>query len=424
MVNSRIQRGQRLNLKDIVPSKKFQLGAYINNTDIVVDFSCFGLDASGKLSDDRYMTFFNQPLTPCGGVQIGNATGDSIVFSIDLEKIPFNINSLIITAAIDGNGSMSQLRDGYVRFILNDGQDITRFSFNGADFASEKALMLLEIYRKNDDWRVCATGQGFNGGLQALVKHFGGIVTAPVLAEASLVNDKSITPNQSTQKVVLKKQGDTAKISLTKNEEIIVTAQWIDNGDNNNNNDDLDLRAGILLPNGKMKIVHCGNKGALEIEPYVIHTGDVTSASKNKPAQEIMKVNPQIANQYGGSIAIVFSVYSAITNGVVSVASLKPVMRLQYQDQIIECELDFTKDKKALKKNVYTYVIGLVVIRGNEVEVMPSGIVSEPSSEATPWLRWDKTGKPQITMDGPAVTKGAGKLLAVLLNVGNVKKYE
>ena len=66
----------------------------------------------------------------------------------------------------------------------------------------------------------------------------------------------------------------------------------------------------------------------------------------------------------------------------------------------------------------------MVVIRGNEIEVMPSGIVSEPSSEATPWLRWDKTGKPEITMDGPAVTKGAGKLLAVLLNIGNVKKYE
>ena len=62
MLNNKIQRGQRLNLKDIVPSKKFQLGAYINNSDIVVDFSCFGLDASGKLSDDRYMTFFNQPL--------------------------------------------------------------------------------------------------------------------------------------------------------------------------------------------------------------------------------------------------------------------------------------------------------------------------------------------------------------------------
>lgn len=225
--------------------------------------------------------------------------------------------------------------------------------------------------------------------------------------------------------VTLTKATEKSKVILSKlNEEIIVTAQWVDNGDKNDDNDDLDLRAGILLPNGKMKIVHCSSQGALQVEPYVIHTGDVTSASKNKPAQEVMKVNPNIANQYGGSVAIVFSVYSAMSNGVVSVASLKPVMKLQYQNQVIECALDFTKDKKALKKSVYTYVIGLVVIRGNEVEVMPSGVVSEPSSEATPWLQWDKTGEPQITMDGPAVSKGAGKLLAGLFNIGNKKKYE
>jgi tellurite resistance protein TerA len=37
---------------------------------LVVDISCFGLDAAQKLSDERYMTFFNQPKTPCGGVAI------------------------------------------------------------------------------------------------------------------------------------------------------------------------------------------------------------------------------------------------------------------------------------------------------------------------------------------------------------------
>lgn len=226
--------------------------------------------------------------------------------------------------------------------------------------------------------------------------------------------------------VTLTKADEKSKITLSKlNEDIVVTAQWVDNGDKNEDNDDLDLRAGILLPNGKMKIVHCGSQGSLQAEPYVVHTGDVTSASKDKPAQEIMKVNPSIANQYGGSVAIVFSVYSAMGNGVVSVASLKPVMRLQYQNQVIECALDFTKSKKALEKNVYTYVIGLVVIRGNEVEVMPSGIVSEPSSEATPWIHWNNAGNPEITMDGPAVSKGSvGKFFAGLFNLGGKKKYE
>ena len=36
--------------------------------------------------------------------------------------------------------------------------------------------MLTEIYFKNDLWRMAAIGQGFNGGLTALVRHFGGEV--------------------------------------------------------------------------------------------------------------------------------------------------------------------------------------------------------------------------------------------------------
>jgi len=225
--------------------------------------------------------------------------------------------------------------------------------------------------------------------------------------------------------VTLQKASDKSKITLDKSSsEIIATASWIDNGDARSDNDDLDLRAGILFPNGKMGIVHCSNSGSLQKEPYVLHTGDVKTASKEKPGEETIKVNANISVNYGGPVAIVFSVYSAIANGPVAIASLKPVMRLQYQNQVIKCSLDFTKDHNALKKHVYTYVIGIVTINQNEVEIMPGGMVSKPASEATPWLEWNKMGNPKITMDGPAVMKGGGKLVAGLINIGSKKKYE
>ena len=34
----------------------------------VYDYCCFGIDAAGKLSDDRYMVFYNQPQSPEGAV--------------------------------------------------------------------------------------------------------------------------------------------------------------------------------------------------------------------------------------------------------------------------------------------------------------------------------------------------------------------
>ena len=52
-----ISRGQRIKLTDIISSgNEFQLGIACGSPPgLVVDFSCFGLDASEKLSDDRYI---------------------------------------------------------------------------------------------------------------------------------------------------------------------------------------------------------------------------------------------------------------------------------------------------------------------------------------------------------------------------------
>ena len=90
---------------------------------------------------------------------------------------------------------MFQLIDGYIRFIFK-GLEIARYSFIDSDFSAERALMLLEIYRKKDVWRISAIGQGFNGGLDALIKHFGGTVTESMPSETS---SSSLPPQMNTQ---------------------------------------------------------------------------------------------------------------------------------------------------------------------------------------------------------------------------------
>ena len=125
------------------------------------------------------MSFFNQPVTPCSAVRFGSSTNNTAVFLIDLQKLPIHIDRLVITAAIDGDGTMSQLISGAVTLYQSNIEAAT-FAFAGNDFAAEKTLMLMEIYRKEGSWRVCATGQGFNGGLDSLVQYFGGTITEPL----------------------------------------------------------------------------------------------------------------------------------------------------------------------------------------------------------------------------------------------------
>ena len=215
-----ISKGQRTPVSQLVSGSSFQLAVTTVGA-LVVDISCFGLDMAQKLSDERYMTFFNQPKTPCGAVEIIASTAhDKAIFQINLALLPTTIDRLVITAAIDGSGTMNQLRDGsYLRFLAN-GQESSRFNFSGKDFAEEKALMLGELYRKNGEWRFCAVAQGFNGGLEALVKHFGGDVAAPSVS-ASIEPPKPVAPppappapKVSLSKVTLQKSGD--KISLKK----------------------------------------------------------------------------------------------------------------------------------------------------------------------------------------------------------------
>lgn len=168
-----LNRGQRLKLTDLMSSMTFEVG--IECQGITVDVSCFGIDAAGHLSDDRYMTFFNQPQTPCGGVRLADPAGFPSGFRLALERLPATIERLVFVAALDGPGTMRQLSSGRLG-LLADGREVAAFTFQGADFADERALMLAEIYRKDGFWRLSATGQGFNGGLEALVRHFGGEV--------------------------------------------------------------------------------------------------------------------------------------------------------------------------------------------------------------------------------------------------------
>lgn len=190
----KLLRGERLRLSSLInDSLPFTIKVIVNAPKLQIDFSCFGLNADNKLADDRYMSFYNQPVTPCGAIKLKNSADKMAVFEIDLLKLPTHIDRFIITAAIDGIGTMSQVINGEVN-LFNGISNIASFAFSGNDFAAERALMLMEIYRKERSWRIWATGHGFNGGLEALVKHFGGTIDEPQTTTQQSVNQSPDLP--------------------------------------------------------------------------------------------------------------------------------------------------------------------------------------------------------------------------------------
>lgn len=179
-----------------------------------LDIACFGLDASGQLTDDRYFIFFNQPSSPENAIQARLQTKNHAEFDINLTALPSFVRRLTFTAAIDGVSSLAKAGAGTFR-LLEGNRELLAFSFSGQDFTGEKAVMIFELYFK-DEWRAAAVGQGFKDGLKALLEHFGGTALETTPPPSAPPQSTPAPPKVSLSKITLEKRGDSQKIDLRK----------------------------------------------------------------------------------------------------------------------------------------------------------------------------------------------------------------
>ena len=155
------------------------------------DFCCFGVDSEGKLSDDRYMVFYNQKTTPQKEISITELP-DGVRFTLKLSAIPAYINKLVFTVSIDGTQTMGEMESFITKVYQQEDQSL-ELSLTGGDFAKEKAVIAIEIYRK-DVWRIGCVAGGFDGGLSALLAHFGGEEVGEGTATGSQVDTAANMP--------------------------------------------------------------------------------------------------------------------------------------------------------------------------------------------------------------------------------------
>lgn len=170
-----LQKGQKCKLADLTGSGQLRISVTVSLPGSEADVTCFGVDGAGKLSDDRYFIFYNQTSSPEGAVSM-HQSGESAVFSVDLNRLPGFLQRLVVTVAAE-SGTMQALARGLL--TLEGELDRAAYVFTGAGYQQEKALILCEVYRKDGIWRFSVVDSGFNGGLSALLAHFGGEEVKP-----------------------------------------------------------------------------------------------------------------------------------------------------------------------------------------------------------------------------------------------------
>lgn len=187
-----LQAGQRVPLSTLGVGQR--LSVEIHCTLDGADLTAFGLQ-DGKLADDRYMVFFNQPRSPEGALELARQGVDT-TFSVDLAALPTSITEIYFTATHDtqpiaGAGALS-IKVGNATFDVKP------------HLKAEKAVMLIRLYRHADGWRLATVVQGFNGGLDALVRHFGGEV-AEADADTASAPAPTVNLHKERQRVLLEK---------------------------------------------------------------------------------------------------------------------------------------------------------------------------------------------------------------------------
>ncbi len=239
-----IIKGEKVKLENL---DQIRLDIFINSHD-TIDISCFGVNSEDKLSDDRYFVFYNQKSSPNSEI-VNSKNGNIEIFDVKLNLLPSFINKLVFVATLDGAGNFSTIQNSYFKLssknnklfgLVGNGTDEHfNFRFNGSLFEKEKAIIISEMYRKDGVWRLNSFAQGFNGGLSALLKHFGG--------EEKIEDQTSSTSSTSTKtnldkKVILEKRVEKEAPQL-----VNLTKSFITSLDKKQNLKNITVKVALVL---------------------------------------------------------------------------------------------------------------------------------------------------------------------------------
>lgn len=331
-----IQRGMRDKLdKYMNPNQSIDVCMDVSGG-AVYDYCCFGVDAGGKLSDDRYMVFYNQISSPNREI-IYSFNGSGAKFVVNLGAMPSTIVKLVFTVSIDGSGTMGNISRHLVRIQQGFGESIA-LELTGADFCQEKAIISIEIY-KRDGWRFAAVASGFNGGLGDLLRAYGGTEASTQKRlqpqpEQGPVNRFGVSPippaNDMPRKVELRK-GEKVNLRKTGSNlgEILINLNWSQPQKRGGffaptpRAIDLDLGCLFEFKNGfKGSVQALGNSfGSLTALPYISLDGDDRSGGSANG--ENLRVNGKMIAQIKRILVYTFIYEGAANwreaNGVVTV---------------------------------------------------------------------------------------------------------
>ncbi|MBA0050426.1 export associated protein [Streptomyces sp. AJS327] len=138
-------------------------------------------DERGLMREPDWIAHPARPNLP--GLEVPRQAAADHRLAVDLEALPeavHRVNVLLaLPTGVGGPATFATLASPFVAVTGLDGTEIA--SYTVIELTEESAVVALELYRRNDAWKVRAVGQGYAGGLAAMLADQG-LPQAEVLA--------------------------------------------------------------------------------------------------------------------------------------------------------------------------------------------------------------------------------------------------
>jgi stress response protein SCP2 len=195
-----LQKGQRISLKkeapnlsrlmcglgwDVTEKSGGLMGLFGggSSSDFDLDASVLCLDRNDKLSNKSNIVYFGNlrhtsgAITHLGDNLTGAGEGDDEQVLIELAQVPETIVKLVFVINIyeceKRKQEFSQIRNAFVRLVdLGTQREIARYTLSGQQYQGCYGMILAEVYRHNDEWKMLASGEGVRMDLSAMVKQY------------------------------------------------------------------------------------------------------------------------------------------------------------------------------------------------------------------------------------------------------------
>jgi len=195
-----LQKGQRISLTKEAPNLKKVIcglgwdvveqggggffGVFSNKPNCDLDASVICLDSNEKIRDKADIVYFGNlkhrsgAITHLGDNLTGAGEGDDEQIVIDLSLMPSQIVKLIFTVNIYDcmarKQDFSQVKNAFVRLVdMSNNKELARYNLSGTEYRGATGMIMAELYRHNDEWKVAAIGNGVSvNGLGEIVSFY------------------------------------------------------------------------------------------------------------------------------------------------------------------------------------------------------------------------------------------------------------